>query len=197
MTQKQVVLLETQLSGKSIKESAAIAGLSYSYAKRLCAGLDTNGNFKAELVKREAEIRQRLRIKTEITRAELIEKFEAIHDEGIATGKLQAANKALENIGRMIGAYGTDNKQKGLGSLGSAIADMVKTRQALEAAEQRSLPEARQVLSTAADTAKAAPRDALTAYPEKEQQEVGQRSGQTSAESQELIPAVLGERGRR
>ena len=129
MTRKQLVLLETRLSGKSIKESAAIAGLSYSYAKRLCAGLDTKGNFKAELEKRESEIRRKMRIEMEITREDLIEKFKAIHDEGIATGKLQAANKALENIGKMIGAYGEDNRQKGSGSLGAALAEMVKLRQ--------------------------------------------------------------------
>ena len=191
MTQKQVVLLETRLSGKSIKESAAIAGLSYSYAKRLCAGLDTNGNFKAELVKREAEIRQRLRVKTEITRAELIDKFEAIHDEGIATGKLQAANKALENIGRMIGAYGADNKQKGLGSLGSALADMVKTRQALEAVEDKALL----IASTSSDTSIADTASPITGTVAGEQQEIDVRPGQAVIDRQEVISGDICEGG--
>ena len=142
MTHKQTIVKEARLQGKTTNECAALSGLSKAYVAHLIAG--SKGHVKTAIAKVNSETERKLRIKTDISRETVLHSFMEIHRQAMALepvmvkGKvvqykqnLSAAVKALENIGRIIGAYGEDNKQKN--TLGSALADMVKTRTALAA----------------------------------------------------------------
>jgi len=164
MTHKQRIVVEARLQGKTAKECAKISGLSQSYCKHLITG--EKGGVKDELIKRTAEIEQKMRMKTDITRDDIIAKFIAIHDLGVkpipvrnTKGRiisrrfnLTAANKALENIARMLGYYDEDNKQRRPESLGKALANLIKAR-----AENSDKARLKRIESTAKDAEQASP----------------------------------------
>lgn len=149
MNRAQTIVVEARLQGKTIEEAAALAGLKYSYVAKLVAGM--KGQVKNEIIKRERQIQRKLRKNTDITRADILANFQDIYAQAMvlteikdAKGRildyrsnLSAACKAQENIGRIIGVYAEDNKQRGTGSLGEALADLIRTRTALAVAEQR------------------------------------------------------------
>lgn len=149
MNRAQTIVVEARLQGKTIEEAAALAGLKYSYVAKLVAGM--KGQVKNEIIKRTRQSERKLRKDTDITRADILANFQEIYAQAMTLtevkdnkgrvvdyrANLSAACKAQENIGRIIGVYAEDNKQRGSGSLGEALADLIRTRTALQAASQR------------------------------------------------------------
>ena len=128
MTHKQTIVKEARLQGKTAKQCAALSGLSIAYCRHLISG--AKGTIKNDIIKINKDIQRKMRLTTTETREGLIADLRGIADD-CRQEKPGISIKALDHIGRMIGAYGEDNKQKN--TLGSALADMVKTRTALAA----------------------------------------------------------------
>ena len=132
MTHKQQIVKTARLQGKTAKECSALSGLSLSYCRHLIAG--TKGQVKNEIIKTRRDIEAKTRLLTVETRESLIVDLRGIAD-ACREDKPGIAIKAIDHIGRMIGAYGEDNKQRGAGSIGGMLAELVKTRTALAAAQ--------------------------------------------------------------
>lgn len=127
---KNIFIEEYCANGGNGVQAIIIAGFSGTYkAARVAAHrLLTNANIKETIESRRAEIHGEMQTEYGLTRKRQCEKLQRIADKAEREGKYTSAVAALRVQSKICGLFAEDNRQKSLGSLGEALAAMVKSR---------------------------------------------------------------------
>lgn len=90
------------------------AAIRAGYAPRAAGVEGARLLINANVAAKVAELQREIAAKNEVTVKWLMDSFKEIHTKSFATEDYGSANKALENLGKMIGAFEKDNSQKSI-----------------------------------------------------------------------------------